>query len=116
MYLQSNMKRKIDGFPDLELVSWWNLWWCDDDDYSYNDDEQKEDEDDDNNDGGDDALKTSVLVKINDDKDDKDEEDDDNDDGLKTSSQCLPTCRRFPASSPSSRAPRSRCSPVPPDL
>ena len=34
-------------------------------------------------------MKTSVLVKINDDKDDKDEEDDDNDDGFKTSSQCL---------------------------
>ena len=41
-------------------------------------------------------MKTSVLVKINDDKDDKDEEDDNdnNDNGFKPSSQCLPTCRR----------------------
>ena len=69
--------------------------------------------DDDNDDDGDD-------YDYNDEYDeggDNDNDDyDNNDDGLKTSSQCLPTCRQFPASSPSSRAPRSRCSPVPPEL
>ena len=75
--------------------------------------------DDDNDDNGDDYNHNDEYDEEGDnDNDDYDNNDDndENDNGFKTSSQYLPTCRRFPASSPSSRAPRSRCSPVPPEL